>query len=195
MATITLKDGDFGGDVTVVVGDTALYLPDRSRPGLNELVPLTAIAEIESLGDDRSGQLKQAARLGVRGFFATGNPLGLAAGVFAVTKVKDVDFAVRLKDGRRFGATANAATYTALRVASRTGLAPTGEDAEAAAWADAVIAKYLGTDARPPEPLPDAPAATPVVSEPASAAPPTVADPPVARKAGDRPVFGRRGVR
>ena len=90
MAEITLKDGDFGGDVSVTVGEEALYLPDKARPGLNEMVPLTAIAEIEALSDDRSGQLKHAAKLGVRGFLTTGNPLGLAAGVLAVTKVKDV---------------------------------------------------------------------------------------------------------
>ena len=32
MASITLKSGDFGGDVSVIVGDTALYLPDRVIP-------------------------------------------------------------------------------------------------------------------------------------------------------------------
>lgn len=187
MATITLKDGDFGGGATVVVGETTLYLPDRSRPGLNEPVPLSEIAEIESVADDRSGQLKQAARLGARGLLATGNPLGLAASVFAVTRPKDVDFAVRLKDGRRFVATASAATYAALRAASRPGLAPSGEDAEAAARADAVIAKYLGSEALPLEPRPADPVsageATPAAEKPASGPPP------------GRPVFGRRGVR
>ncbi len=198
MATITLKQGDFGSDVTVVVGEAALYLPDRKRPGLNELVPLAEIAEIELLSQGHAGQLKQAARLGARGFLAAGNPLGLAAGVFAVTKVKDVEFAVRLKDGRRFVATASALTLAALRAGSRTPARPTGEDAEAAARADAVIAKYLAPGALPAEPQP-APAskanAAPAAAPAATAAPAPAADDPAAAPATDRPVFGRRGLR
>ena len=143
MAEITLKDGDFGGDVLSPSAKTALYLPDKARPGLNEMVPLTAIAEIEALSDDRSAQLKHAAKLGVRGFLTTGNPLGLAAGVLAIAKVKDVQFSVRLKDDRRFVATADAATFANLRAVSRTALVSSGEEAEAQARADAVIAKYL----------------------------------------------------
>ena len=196
MATITLKQGDFG-EATVIVGETALYLPDKSRPGLNEMVPLTAIAEIEALSDDRSGQLKHAARLGVRGFLTTGNPLGLAAGVFAVTKVKDVEFSVRLKDDRRFVATADAATFANLRAASRTALVSQGEEAEAQARADAVIAKYLRPGALPLDPQPEVevPAtmtsAQPEAAEsgPAEAADEAAADPPPAQR-----VFGRRGL-
>ncbi len=184
MATITLKDGDFGGDVEVTVGEMALYLPDRSRPGLNELVPLTAIAEIEVLSDDRSAQLKEAARLSVRGLLATGNPLGLAAGVFAVRKVKDVEFSVVLKDGRSFVAVADARTLANLRGASHTALVKAGEEAEAAARADAVIAKYLGADAVPPGP--DVPAG----HGPAGATEPSAPDAVPGRR-----VFGRRGVR
>lgn len=191
MATVTLKEGDFGSDVTVTVGETTLYLPDRARPGLNEAVPLTAIAEIELLSDDRSGQLKAAARFGVRGFLNTGNPLGLAAGVFAVTKVKDVNFAVRLKDGRRFVAVTDARTYAEIGAAWRTPATADGEDAAAAARADAVIAKYLGPDAVPlaPEPEPPAPAAA---AEPPGE--PSRADPPARPARPPRRVFGRRGL-
>lgn len=193
MATITLKEGDFGGDVTVTVGETTLYLPDRARPGLNEAVPLTAIAEIELLSDDRSGQLKEAARLGVRGFLSTGNPLGLAAGVFAVTKVKDVDFAVRLADGRRFVAVTDARTYAEISAASRTPAVADGEDAAAAARADAVIAKYLGPDALPLAPEPEPPPPAPAAAEPP--AEPSRADPSARPARPPRPVFGRRGLR
>ncbi len=214
MAAITLKEGDFGSDATVTVGEAALYLPDRSRPGLNEVVPLTAIAEIESLSDDRSGQFKQAAKLGARGFLTTGNPLGLAASVFAVTKIKDVNFAVRLRDGRRFVATADAATLADLRAACRSASKPAGEDDEATARADAVIAKYLGPDALPLEPVPEPePEPEEASASPASASSPVPASPaptsPVQPQvAGDRPaavslvtgplaprrVFGRRGL-
>jgi hypothetical protein len=183
MATITLKDGDFGSNVTVIVGDAALYLPDKARPGLNELVPPSAIAEIEALSDDRTGQLRQAARLGARGFASFG-PFGLAASVFAVGKVKDVEFAVRLKDGRRFTATTDAATYANLCAASRTVPPPAVEDAEAAARADAVLAKYIGRDPLPLEPEP------PAADGPKPPAEALSPDPPPARA-----VFGRRGAR
>ena len=184
MATITLKSGDFGGDVSVIVGDTALYLPDRARPGLNELVPLTEIDEIETVGDDHSAQLKEAARLSVKGLFATGNPLGLAAGVLAVRKVKDVEFSVRLKDGRQFVAVADAGTLATLRGACHAALVTAGEDAEAAARAEAVIAKYLGPDAVPL--APDGPAVDGPSETPEPSAPEAVPG---------RRVFGRRGVR
>ena len=200
MATIALKDGDFGSGVSITVGDEAFYLPDPQRPGLNEMIPLTAVAEIESVSDDRSGQLKEAARLGAKGF-ATLGPLGLAASVLAVRKVKDVNFSVRLSDGRSFTATADAVTYANLRAACRAPLVSGDEDAEADACADAVIAKYIGPEALPlePTPSPEAPAST---AEPGAAesgpAQATDAPPPpepAPDKAPARPVFGRRGVR
>ena len=196
MAEITLKDGDFGGGVTVTVGETALYLPDRVRPGLNEAVPVTAIAEIESLSNDHSGQLKEAARLSIKGFMSTGNPLGLAAGVLAVRKVKDVEFSVKLNDGRSFVAVADAATLANLKAAARPAVIRDDEEAEAAARADAVIAKYLGADGPPLEPdMPtDAGDAIPLEPEepefPAEARPAEPARPRAAAPA--RPVFGRR---
>lgn len=203
MATIALKDGDFGGGVTVTVGETAFYLPDRLRPGLNQLVPLTAVAEIGDLAGDRSSQLEEAARPGLRGLLTTGNPLGLAAGVFAVAKVKDVEFSVRLKDGRRFVATTDAVTLANLRAACRTALVTAAEEAEALARADAVIAKYVGPHALPLAPVPEAepPASTgeaaPVQADMRAsvgeAAPAVESQAPAAGPA--RAVFGRRGLR
>lgn len=187
MATITLKEGDFGGEAAVTVGEAALYLPDRARPGLNELVPLTAVAEIESIADDRSGQLKEAARLGVRGLLATGNPLGFAAGMMAVRKVKDVEFSVSLKDGRRFVAIADVITFANLRAACRTAHVVASEDAEAAARADAVIAKYVGPDAVPLA------RQAPAIAVDQAADADADADAPDAASA--RRVFGRRGLR
>ncbi len=197
MAEITLKSGDFGSGASVIVGETALYLPDMARPGLNEMVPLTAIAEIETLSDDRTGQLKQAAKLGAHGFLATGNPLGLAASVFAVTKVKDVEIAVRLTDGRSFVATADAATLANLRGFRSTALTTAEQDAEAAARADAVVAKYLGPDAPPLDREPPAPAAaeTQPQAGPSSAAAKAADGPAVADPTPGRRVFGRRGLR
>ena len=109
MATITLKEGDFGSEVD----------GHRRRGGALSARQVAAGTERDGAVDrgrrDR-GPLRRPFRpaegggaLGARGFLTTGNPLGLAAGVFAVTKVKDVEFAVRLKDDRRFVATADAA--------------------------------------------------------------------------------------
>ncbi len=187
MAAITLKRGDFGSEVSVTVGETAIYLPDRGHPGLNEAVALSDVIKIEALTDDHSSQLKEAARVGVRGFLASGNPLGLAAGVFAVTKVKDVEFAVRLKDGRSFVAVANAATLANLRAACLSARTVSTQDDEAAARADAVIAKYVGNGALPLEPLAAAAPAVDAASPPSPLEPDPVTPP--------RRVFGRRGVR
>jgi hypothetical protein len=88
-------------------------------------------------------------------------------------------------------AIADAGTLAKLRAASRTGLSASGEDAEAQARADAVIAKYIGPDALPLEPEPAAPAAA---SEAAPAADAPSPDPVPARPVAARRVFGRRGV-
>ena len=45
-------DGDFGTGVTARASEDELFLPDRSRPGLTEVVPLSAVAEIESIAND-----------------------------------------------------------------------------------------------------------------------------------------------
>jgi hypothetical protein len=189
MATITLKGGDFGSEVSVTVGETALYLPDLARPGLNEAIGLSDVIEIDSHADDRSSQLKEAARLGVRGLLASGNPLGLAAGVFALTKVKDVEFSVRLRDGRSFVAIADAATLANLRGACHSARTAAALEDEAAARADAVIAKYVGRDALSPGSLP-------VTAPTVDAAPTSSTVPPEPHPPGPpRRVFGRRGGR
>ena len=201
MATITLTDGDFGSDATVVVGDEALYLPDPRRPGLKELVPFTAIDSVESVSSDRSGQVKHALKLGFRGL-GTFGPLGLAAGALAVRKVKDVVFEARLSDGRRFAAKTDAVTYANLRAActSRSMLAPDAD--ESASRADEVIAKYLKESGKPMpavpvpagEPVPVAsPVPTPAVrSATAPVAFPDDGSEPMARR--ERRTFGRRGL-
>jgi hypothetical protein len=194
MATITLVNGDFGAGATVSVGEEELFLPDRGRPGMSEPVPLTAIAEVESIADDHSGQIKEAARLGARGFLAFG-PIGIAAGMLGARKVKEVKFSVRLQDGRGFTATADAITYAALRSARQSGRMSAADVEEADARADELIAKYLrekqAKTALPPEEvaapaLPAAPSpVAPDVAQPAD-------DPALKPAATERPVFGRR---
>ncbi len=194
MATITLIAGDFGSDTSVVVGEEAFYLPDPARPGLKDLVPFTAVASVEPVSDDRSGQMKQAAKLGLRGLTTLG-PVGLAASLLAVSKVKDMTFEVRLADGRRFTATADAVTYANLRAATSGRGAPAEDDEEAAARADEVIARYL-RESRQPAPhttaaAPPEPADAETVGRPVSM-PITAEDRLDVPAAPDRPVFGRR---
>ena len=191
MATITITDGDFGSDISARVGEDDLFLPDRARPGLTELVPLNAVAEIESIADDHSERFKAAGMLALRGASLLG-PVGLAAGVLAVGKVKDVKFGVRLADGRSFRATADATTYASLRanfVRAR------GSFLVNDARADEVIEKYLKerkaaaraalADEAKPEP---APAPVAPVARVASTAESSRIGPP-----RERPAFGRRG--
>ena len=203
MATITITDGDFGSGITVLVGENEMFLPDRARPGLTEMVALASVAEIESVADDYSGRLKEAGKLALRGASVLG-PIGLAASVLAVRKVKDVKFSVRLADGRSFLATADAATYATIRASFvRSKATSSVEDARA----DAVIAKYLKERQEAAAATATAaPAPTAKDAEPAAVAAPPEPDPApaivaakVAMPAGElprtaeRPVFGRRG--
>jgi hypothetical protein len=183
VATITLTDGDFGAGITARANEDDLFLPDRARPGLTEVVPLTAVAEIESIADDHSGRLKEAGRLAMRG--ALLGPVGLAASVLALRKPKDVSFGVRLSDGRRFVATTDAVTYATVRAAfvrckSSASLIDTR--------ADQVIAKYVKERKE---------AARALVLEEAQPVAAVTREPePEQRRFGaapERPAFGRRG--
>ena len=199
MSTITLTDGDFGSDASVVVGDEALYLPDPTRPGLKELVPFTAIDSVELVSSDRSGQVKHAFKLGFRGLTTFG-PFGIVAGALAVRKVKEVVFEARLSDGRRFAAKADAVTYANIRAAC-TGRGTRAPDSdESASRADEMIAKYLKESGKPTPAVPaDEPAsvasAVPTRAARPAAAPvafPDDGSEPMARR--ERRTFGRRGL-
>ncbi len=212
MATITLKDGDFGKGATVLVGSESLYLPDPAHPGLTEAVALTDIAGIEAVDSDRSSQVKEAVRLSAKGFLSAG-PAGLAMGVLAATKVKNVVFSVRLNDGRHFTATADAKTYAELRGAQVAARSSGLTDDTVSHAADEIIAKYVGQ--AKPVPADNAPAPVNEPSPPAGETPPPPAQqatPIAAAPSPDerasratpsrvrperpqRPVFGRRTSR
>jgi hypothetical protein len=144
MASITLKDGDFGAGIEIVVNEAEFILPDPARGGLRMAVPHADIVEMEAIADDRSGQAREAVRLGLQGLRAAG-PVGLAASLLAVSKPKAIVFKVRIKDGRGFTATAEGATYATLRgyyAAARNPAAdksPTAEDQAA----DAIVKRYM----------------------------------------------------
>ncbi len=187
---ITLKEGDFGSDLAISYGADDLLLPDPDRPGLKVVVPLAEVAEMDAVRDDRSKVLKQALKLSANGLLGAG-PAGLAAGIYAVTKVKDVVFSVRLKDGRSFVAITDAKTYADLHAAQ---IAARGAAAveEGPSPADDIIARYL-EEARANGTLPPADAPVPEpAGEPSQSAP---AQPGDERQGGEqRPQrsFGRR---
>lgn len=180
MPLITLKAGDFGAGQTVTVGEEEMYLPDPAAPGTFVTVPLSDIAEVETVSADHSNQVKDAVRLGITGAALLG-PVGLAAGVFAMRKVKDVTFLVRLKDGRQFVAMSSAKIYADLRGA-RLGGGLSGAAIPDEHPADDVIAKYLKEHGGPVA------APEPVAAAPASAGKPSETRP----EAPTRPTFGRR---
>jgi hypothetical protein len=184
---ITLQDGDFGADATASFTDEDLLLPDPKRPGLKQQVPLANVVEIDAIGGDRSAQFKEALSLSARGFGAAG-PAGLAMGLYAATRVRDVIFSARLEDGREFVAKADAGTFADLhskQVSARVAALLGGSYDPA----DDVIDKYL-------QPKPEADAATPSEPptriEPAPAPVPVIERPVVASVRPERPVFGRR---
>jgi len=192
MPEITLSDGDFGSG-PARVDLSAFYLPDPARPGALLIVALSDVAEIEAISTDHSRRIKDGLKLSARGFASVG-PVGLAAGLLAAGRVRDVNFSVVLGDGRRFTANANADVYAeihAAQIAARAehaGLTPV----------DDLIARYresLASDVPQPAPVltvPE-PAAVKAASAPAASEPLPVksAASPMAASAS-RPVFGRR---
>ena len=198
MPTIRLKDGDFGADTDVTVGLGGIYLPDPVRPGVLCTVAFEDIVSVESIANDRSGQISAAADLAVGGLLRAG-PLGLLNGARAIGKVKDVVFRVRLKDGRSFDAVANAKIYAEVRsdwVSARGALQLDGDDAPASG-ADAIISRYLRAAARPAPPqVLKSPASADAGPDTAAAADASPATPEAERRVmPDRraqPSFGRR---
>ena len=185
MASITLKDGDFGAGIEIVVNEAEFILPDPARGGLRMAVPYTDIVEMDVIADDPSGQVSEAVAPGLRGLRAAG-PVSLAASLFAGSKPKSIAFKVRIKDGRGFTATAEGPTYSTLRgyyTAARNPAADKGPTAEDRA-ADAIVKRYMagkpegGTRAAQPPP-----AGRPSV---AAASPPSETAPVFGRRRTDR---------
>lgn len=196
MPEITLQDGDFGADAKVTVGSNDLYLPDPERPGTKTLVPLAEVEEIESGEIDGLRPVKDALAAGAMGIL--GGPRALADGLAAATRVKDVIFNVRLRDGRGFVAIADAKTYADLRSAhleARREARAAAFGSDAPSPADDIIAKYLNAgDPSSVETVADVADPAPVevahaeVAEPVPAPMPERPSTPPERKA-----FGRRG--
>lgn len=182
MPALTITEGDFGSGVEARADSSAFYLPDPSRPGAMLIVPLGDVVDMDAIASDHAGQVKAGLKLSARGFMAVG-PVGLAAGLLAAGRGKDVSFAVVLADGRRFIATASAETYADLHSAQ---LAARGGEA-AAHPADEMIARYIAGQNAEGEPAQTPPAAAASVPPP-----PTSVAPRAPSADAPRPVFGKR---
>ena len=177
MAGIILRAGDFGQGSEVTFTADALYLPNPTAPDGRERVSVGDIAEIDDVADDNSGRLKSALNMSLTGAALLG-PVGLAAGVLAVRKSKDVMFLVRLKDNRHFVAFTDARTYSDLRqkwYSARKALAvgvidDDDGDAVRDEAIDRVLAKYIDA-AKLPAGTPATAAAAPPAAAAASAGP------------------------
>jgi hypothetical protein len=194
MPAVTLTDGDFGSGVEARADSSAFYLPDPARPGAFVVVPLAEVVEMETVASDRKGQVKAGLKLSARGFMAAG-PIGLAAGLLAAGRVKDVSFSVVLADGRTFLATANAETFAEIHSAQLAARAGEGVGHPV----DAMIARYIeqqrseaAAPSEPPQPPTTQPPTTPAASP---ASPPTSNNTASRQASGEstsRPVFGKR---
>lgn len=92
--------------------------PERMElkvPGklIRETVPLTEIAEIEQASEETVTRVGGAVGWGAAGAVLFG-PAGLIAGALLGGKGKEVTFVCKLKDGRKFLATAPAGVYQKL---------------------------------------------------------------------------------
>jgi hypothetical protein len=191
LPTITLRGGDFGTGETIRFDSGGLFVPDPARKGATIYLPFTAIEEVEALSDDHSARLKEAGSRAFEGFRKFG-PAGLAMGVFAVTKVKDVVFGVQLNDGRGFTAITDAATFAEVHTAHIRGRAEALGPELGRHPADEMIARYVEAAKAAPAAAATPPAVSPApqpAAVPAKQAPAAGARPP----APARPVFGRRG--
>jgi hypothetical protein len=81
-----------------------------------EDIKLSDLAEIEAASEESVKRVGGTVGWGLVGGVVLG-PVGLLAGLLAGGRGKDVTFVCKLKDGRKFMATASAKIYTSLSAA------------------------------------------------------------------------------
>ncbi|MFT8450671.1 MAG: hypothetical protein ABF675_00470 [Zymomonas mobilis] len=84
---------------------------------IREAVPLSQIANVEVASEESVKRLGGSVGWGITGGFLLG-PVGLLAGLLVGGQGKNVTFVCKLKDGRKFMATAPSKVFTALSAAT-----------------------------------------------------------------------------
>lgn len=110
--TFEIHAGDFkkGKEHQYVAGKLVMKNEGKF---FREDIPVTEIEELDVASEESVKRLGGAVGWGAVGAMLLG-PVGLLAGLLAGGKGKDVTFVCKLKDGRRFIATAPSKVYTEL---------------------------------------------------------------------------------
>lgn len=112
----TVHAGDFrkGNDHQLLRGR---LLMKRPKGFFRETLPLNEVEAVEIASEESVKRLAGTIGWGAVGGVILG-PVGLLAGLLAGGRGKDVTFVCRLKDGRKFLATAPAKLFTELQAAT-----------------------------------------------------------------------------
>ncbi len=113
LGRFTVHAGDFrtGNEHQFLRGKLIM----KKRKGFfRERIKLEAVETVEMASEEAVKRLGGTIGWGVAGAVILG-PIGLLAGLLAGGKGKDVTFVCRLKDGRKFLATAPSAMFTELQ--------------------------------------------------------------------------------
>ncbi|MEX0938748.1 MAG: hypothetical protein WDZ59_12880 [Pirellulales bacterium] len=107
--------GDFkkGKDHQYVAGKPGNLIMKSEGKFFRETIPVTEIAELEAASEESVKRFGGTVGWGAVGGVLLG-PVGLLAGLLAGGRGKDVTFICKLKDGRKFMATAPSKVHTAL---------------------------------------------------------------------------------
>lgn len=108
MAKIVIHAGDFGADKAKFSGGNKIVFSSDEELGLWDL------EEVELATEENVKRMGGALGWGAIGGLALG-PVGLLAGLLLGGKSKEITFAVKFKDGRKFLGTTDNKTYTALK--------------------------------------------------------------------------------
>lgn len=115
MARITILGGDFLKGRSAY-GFGTLVLRTEAHPISGETIPLSELESIEVASEESVKKIGGTIGWGAAGALVLG-PVGLLAGLLLGGKKKEVTFVAKLKDGRKFLATADSGIFTKLKAA------------------------------------------------------------------------------
>ena len=113
--TFEVHAGDFkkGKDHQYLAGKPGNLIMKSQGKFFREKIPVSEIQELEPASEESVKRIGGTVGWGAVGGVLLG-PVGLLAGLLAGGRGKDVTFVCKLKDGRKFMATASSKIYTEL---------------------------------------------------------------------------------